>query len=74
MLLHALAGMKRATRSLRRVHEAATEATREVRAGGLAERLGVGGRRAKPRPRRPYSPWLAQPYAKVPACASIVAV
>lgn len=64
--MHCHTGLKKATRRLRRVHELAAAATREVRAGGLAERLGGSGR-ARRRPRRPYSPWLAQPYAKVAA-------
>lgn len=67
------AGMQRATQSLRRVHEAAAAVTREVRDGGLAERLGAGRSRRRHRPRRPYSPWLAQPYAKA-GTAGLLAV
>lgn len=60
-----IAGMAKATASTEKAHWLAASVTREVRNGGLAARLSGGRRRQKPSARRPYSPWLAQPYAKV---------
>lgn len=59
------AGMAKVTASMDKVQSLAAAVTREVRSGGLADRLTGKGGRQRGRTRRPYSPWLAQPYAKV---------